>query len=333
MPRQARIDAPNALHHIIIRGIERRKIFRDNKDRDNFIERLDLVLTETGTPCYAWALIPNHVHLLLKTGNIPISTVMRRLLTGHAAYFNRRHRRHGKLFQSRYKSILCQEDSYLLELVRYIHLNPIRAKLLSNLKSLDKWAYCGHSTIMGKQSNLWQDAKYVLSLFGETLSSSRQNYRKYVEKGLDQGKRPELTGGGLIRSLGGWASAKMLRKSERMKSDERILGDGDFVKEVLKTAEEQYESRHLLQMKGYNLEKIADRVSQLTGVDPEGIWAKGKHPDTVQARSLLCYWACRDLGMKTTDLAELLGISQPSVSQSVRRGEKLCRKREWKLDA
>ena len=95
MPRKARIDAPGALHHIIVRGIDRCQIFRDNYDCDQYIERLGNILTDTDTPCYAWALIPNHFHLLLKTGLTPIATVMRRLLTGHAVYFNRRHRRHG----------------------------------------------------------------------------------------------------------------------------------------------------------------------------------------------------------------------------------------------
>jgi REP element-mobilizing transposase RayT len=123
MPRKARIDAPGALHHIIVRGIERRKIFYDDKDRNNLIKRLDAVLTNTQTPCFAWALIPNHFHLLLRTGTAPIATTMRRLLTGYAVSFNRRHRRHGQLFQNRYKSILCQEDTYLLELVRYIYWN------------------------------------------------------------------------------------------------------------------------------------------------------------------------------------------------------------------
>ena len=126
MPRQARIDGPGALHHIICRGIERRNIFKDNTDRDRFLERLGSVLQKTSTPCYGWALIPNHFHLLLKTGKEPIAQVMRRLLTGYAVTFNRRHRRCGRLFQNRYKSILCQENTYLLELVRYIHLNPIR---------------------------------------------------------------------------------------------------------------------------------------------------------------------------------------------------------------
>ena len=124
MPRQARIDTPGALHHIMVRGIERRKIFRDNKDKDNFVERLGSVIKDTSTSCYAWSLQSNHIHLLLRTGDNPISTVMGRLLTGYAVTFNRRYKRHGQLFQNRYKSILCQEDPYFIELVRYIHLNP-----------------------------------------------------------------------------------------------------------------------------------------------------------------------------------------------------------------
>lgn len=103
MPRKARIDAPGALHHIIVRSIERRKIIYSDEDRDNFLTRMGVVLTETATPCFAWALIPNHAHLFFRTGATPIATVMRRLLTGYAVSFNRRHRRHGQLFQRGWK--------------------------------------------------------------------------------------------------------------------------------------------------------------------------------------------------------------------------------------
>ena len=137
MPRKARIDAPNALHHIIVRGIERTDIFQDDKDREKFIDRLSTIIKETKTRCLAWALIPNHFHLLLKTGSVPITTVVRRLLTGYAQSFIRRHRRNGHLFQNRYKSILCQKEVYLLGLVRYIHLNPLRAGLCPIVSS---WA-------------------------------------------------------------------------------------------------------------------------------------------------------------------------------------------------
>ena len=177
MPRKARIDAPGALHHIIVRGIERRKIFYDDNDRDDFLDRLGFILTDTKTPCFAWALIPNHLHLLLRTGVTPIATVMRRLLTGYAVSFNRRHRRHGQLFQNRYKSILCQEDPYLLELVRYIHLNPLRAGLVSDLKKLDKHPYCGHSVVVGKRKHDWQVTEYTLKFFSSKYSIARRRYR------------------------------------------------------------------------------------------------------------------------------------------------------------
>ena len=147
MPRQARIDIPGALHHIICRGIERRRLFQDDKDRDDFLGRLGDILPETTTPCLAWALIPNHFHLLLVTGAVPIATVMRRLLTGYAVTHHRRHQRHGHLFQNRYKSILCQEEPYLLELVRYIHLNPLRAQIVTDLEELKAIGDTKHKAI------------------------------------------------------------------------------------------------------------------------------------------------------------------------------------------
>jgi REP element-mobilizing transposase RayT len=144
MPRQSRIDTSGALHHVIGRGIDRQKIFTDQNDYLLFLKRLADLLMETRTSCFAWALIPNHFHLLLRTGNVPISILMKRLLAGYAINFNRRHNRCGHLFQNRYKSILCREDVYLLELVRYIHLNPLRAKLVSEYGSLTGYPYCGH---------------------------------------------------------------------------------------------------------------------------------------------------------------------------------------------
>ena len=158
-------------------------MFDDNADRDFFVDRLGLVLSDSGTHCFAWALIPNHFHLLLKTGTTPIATVMKRLLTGYAMYYNRRHKRSGHLFQNRYKSILCQEDTYLLELVRYIHLNPLRAKLVEDMKGLDNYPYSGHSALLGKMAVLWQRKSYILGLFGDKVSPARCRYRELVESG------------------------------------------------------------------------------------------------------------------------------------------------------
>jgi putative transposase len=332
MPRKARIDAPGALHHIIVRGIERRKIFEDDTDRVNFLDRLGKVLSETGTKCFAWTLIPNHFHLLLRTGAYPISTVMRRLLTGHAMNFNRRHRRSGRLFQNRYKSILCQENTYLLELVRYIHLNPIRTGLVADIKVLDKYPFCGHSVIMGKKKKDWQDDTYVLKLFDKKRTTARRRYKMFVQKGIQEGKRPELTGGGLIRSSGGWSVIKTFRRANiHFKSDERILGDSDFVEKVLKDANESLEGRYHLKSKGYDIDKLSDKVAKIFSIKPEEIFQPGKQPIKVKARSLFCYWAVREFGFTMADLALKLNISQPAVSISVRRGERTASEHGYSL--
>jgi len=332
MPRKARIDAPGALHHIIIRGIEKRKIFEDDKDRNQFIKRLGNILTEAETPIYAWALIPNHLHLLLKTGLTPIATIMRRLLTGYAVYFNRRHRRHGHLFQNRYKSILCQEEPYFRELVRYIHLNPLRANLVEDIRALDKYPYSGHSAVVGKVKRDWHQIDYVLGFFGKRKSDARKAYRQFVKKGVLQGRRPDLTGGGLLRSVGGWAALSALRdEAVRVKGDERILGDSGFVEAVLKEANEQLERRYRLKAEGFDLYRVAERVAAVMKIPLELVWEKSRRPRVVDARDLLCFWASKELVMNKTDLAKHLKLTQPAVSIAVRRGEKIARENQYQL--
>jgi putative transposase len=324
MPRQARIDAPGALHHIIARGIERREIFRDEADRDDFLRRLGRIITQTQTQCYAWALIPNHFHLLLKTGNIPIATLMSRLLSGYAGSFNRRHHRSGHLFQNRYKSILCQEDIYLKELLRYVHLNPLRAGIVKTLGELDQYRYCGHSYLMGNCQNDWQETRSVLRLFGDRLSSARQSYHAFAEKGVDQGRRPDLIGGGLLRSAGGWQAVEALRKAGiHQKSDERMLGDGDFVESVLSKAKERLQRKYALACKGIGFEQLLEFVSDLTAIPVQDMAGPGKERQSVRARSLLCFWGVKELGISLTELAARLGISVPTVSVAVQRGMKI----------
>jgi REP element-mobilizing transposase RayT len=325
MPRKARIDAPGALHHIMARGIEGRPIYQDDNDRKDFTKRLAIIIDETETKCFAWALVPNHFHLLLKSSATPVSKVMLRLLTGYAVSYNLRHNRQGHLFQNRYKSILCQEDRYLLELVRYIHLNPIRANLVQDLKSLDNYKYCGHGTLMGKHKNEWQDVHGVLRLYGRNAAQSRREYKAFVSKGIAQGRRDDLTGGGLIRSVGGWKTVKAMRKAKLwQKSDERILGDGDFVEETLLASNELIEHKYSLQAQGYDLDKVADRVHELLGVKQSDIWAPGKEKYRVQARSLLCYWASRDLRISQIELSRKFKLSPATICKCVKRGEKIA---------
>jgi len=151
MARQARLDAVGILHHVMIRGIERRNIFRSDADRNDFIGRLSSLLPETKTVCYAWAFLPNHAHFLFRSGPSGMSFLMRRLLTGYVVSFNRRCRRTGQLFQNRCKSIICQEDAYFKELVRYIRLDPLRSNVVSSLSDLDRFPFTGHRALMGRK--------------------------------------------------------------------------------------------------------------------------------------------------------------------------------------
>lgn len=330
MPRKSRIDAADALHHVIARGIERRVIFRDDHDRDLFLDRLGVILNETKARCYAFALIPNHFHLLLKTGQAPLAQVMRRLLTAYAISYNRRHRRSGHLFQNRYKSILCQEESYFLELVRYIHLNPLRAGIVATSEDLEGFRYCGHGPILGRCTNSWQDVREVLRFFADETALARTRYRRFVEEGASTGRRNDLVGGGLIRSSGGWTNVMAMRRDNLFrKSDERILGDGDFVDRVLSDAQERMERRYHLQAMGFDIENIANHVCQLLAIGSAELFTSGKEPTKVIARSLFCYFAVRELGVSQSELSRHLNLSAAAVSMAVRRGEKLARERGY----
>ena len=389
MPRQPRLDAPGLLQHVMARGIERRKLFIDDKDRNSFLDRLAIVLEETQTQCYAWALIPNHFHLFLRTGPTPLSKTMRRLMTGYAVTFNKRHKRSGYLFQNRYKSVVCEEDSYLLELIRYIHLNPLRAKLVEDLKELDKYPWTGHSAILGrrknplvpearnkksamknqrtpnqKQKNLYpvkfmamksethltgavnsaypvksedhltgvknkslaeKTIEDVLLHFGETKKVARRKYRQFVKNGIDQGKRPEFQGGGLVRSSGGNKAGLLGRKKEeREKGDARILGSGDFVNEALMKAGEDWEKGEKKKMP---LAQLIRKVASHFDLKEASIISARRKGEISEARGIICYLAVNDLGYSAAEVAHALDLRRVSAGQCVTRGEKLLDKK------
>jgi hypothetical protein len=205
-------------------------------------------------------------------------------------------------------------------------------KLVTDIKTLDKYPFCGHAVIMGKKNLDWQDGAYVLKMFANKRSTARRRYKIFVQKGIREGKRPELTGGGLIRSSGGWSAIKSLRRANiHFKSDERVLGDSDFVERVLKAADESLERKYQLKSQGYNLDKLADRVAEIFSIKPQEIFQLGKQPLKVKARSLFCYWAVRELGLTMADLAPKLNISQPAVSISARRGERIASENGYSL--
>lgn len=322
MPRQARLDVPGALHHIMVRGINKANIFDDDEDKTRFLERLSQNVTEGKCSVYAWVLMTNHIHLLFKSGKDGISSVMRKLLTWYAQYYNHRHNRTGHLFENRYKSILCEEDNYLLALVRYIHLNPLRAELVKTMDELDRYPWSGHRAILGKSKYPWMDAEHVLAEFGSTRRKAIHAYRRFMEQGIDQGHVKELTGGGLIRSQGGWSQVQaMRRRGQKEEFDERILGAGHFVNTVLKEAEE----RQLRQIKhrrsGRTIQKIIEEECRKQGISPKELTGGSKRRKVAGTRSLIALRSRDELGLSSAEIARHVGVSTSGVTRSIERIE------------
>ncbi len=320
MPRGARLDAPGTLHHVILRGIEKQKIVKDDNDRENFLNRMGEIALDTDTSIYAWALMTNHAHILLRSGNISLPTFMRRFLSSYAVSYNRRHKRYGHLFQNRYKSIICEEDPYFMELVRYIHLNPLRADMVKNLAGLDMYRWSGHSVVMNWCRNDWQDREYVLQWFSRKEGEAKRLYRAFVKKGVEQGKRDDLIGGGLIRSMGGWSAVKAMRKSGiREGSDNRILGSGDFVSQVKSQAEEKIK----YQMSAEDLKKrIREEIEShclKEKISPDLLRSGSRLSPLPRIRKEIALILVNQYGISLAETARQLGISTSGVAQIIKR--------------
>jgi len=299
-------------------------------------------------------------------------------MTGYAVTFNLRHRRSGYLFQNRYKSVVCEEDPYLLELIRYIHLNPLRAKLVKDLKELDKYPWTGHSAILGRRKNpLLPDPpkrrsapsaegglsfslssgkgkkqqknpdnlvdpdcpvasengtgvqkrslaektiEDVLLHFGETKKVARRRYRQFVKNGIDQGKRPEFQGGGLVRSSGGNKAGLLGRKKEeREKGDARILGSGDFVSRTLHESNKAFEKQNLQRPP---IKAIIDEVISHFKISPIALFSGSRNGQVSKARAAISYLAVREAGYTQKEVSTGLNVSRIAVRNSLIRGEK-----------
>lgn len=320
MPRQARIDFPGALHHVIGRGIERKKIFGEKEDKEEFLRRLKENLSKSSMQCYAWCIMNNHFHLLLQTGKTGLAEFMRQLLTGYAIYYNYKHKRVGHLFQNRYKSIVCEEDEYLLPLIRYIHLNPVRIGEVSLGKLMD-YRWTGHKEMVGSEKDEVIKKDDVLGYFGETEEKARRVYLKFMAEGVDESK--DYEGGGLIRSAGGFDAVVRRRKDEREMYDERILGRGSFVEVVLdKIKEGDRRKRKIKDMK-----ELMERVSKYYRIDVEDIMGS-REKRVRDARSVVVYLGNVYLDRSITELGKLLGIKQSGASSSMKRGKEVCLNRE-----
>ena len=322
MPREARLDAPGTLHHVMARGIERANIFRTDEDRKDFLDRLAYQCQAEALKVYAWALIPSHFHLLVRTGNRPIFVSMRKILTGYAVNFNLRHQRRGHLFQNRYKSIVCEEDPYLLELTRYIHLNPLRVGIVRTMQELGRYPWAGHSAIVGRVKREWQDTEEILGYFGRRQRGALKGYVAFVGEGISLGRRSDLVGGGLLRSVRGWSEVLSIRRRGLGRvSDARILGSGEFVERVTEQAEEREKETLRLRRKVPDLAALVKEVARRQGLG-EGELRGGRRTRRVaKVMKLVCQLAVVKFGYTGASVARFLGVTTSLVNRYAASGE------------
>jgi REP element-mobilizing transposase RayT len=302
----------------MVRGIERRPIVRDDADRADFVRRVAALVEVDALMVYAWALLPNHAHLLVRTRARPLARAMRSLLTGYAGAFNRRHQRAGHLFQNRYKSVVVEEEPYLVELVRYIHLNPLRAGLVPDLRTLARYPWTGHSALLGTIPRPWQETPTILHQFGPSPRRAQAAYRTFVAEGIPQGRRPDLQGGGLVRSLGGWVAVAALRRGrEGYAADERVLGTSAFVEHLRArvAAHAAGAPRRL------PLDELLRAVAVAGGLPLAALAGTGRAPRVARAREGAAYLWCRLAGQSGRVLSAALGLSHQAVYAAARRGE------------
>lgn len=326
MPRQARLDTPGALHHIIIRGINNSPIFIDDQDRFKFLTRLEQNVLETKSSVYAWVIMETHVHLLVRSGLKGISTLMRKLLTWYAQYYNRRHARRGHLFENRFKSILCEEERYFLALVRYIHLNPIRAGVVSTMEELDRYPWSGPWMVIGEDDYPWLDRAYILEQFAKSKKKAMQAYYKFVQEGWDEGHRSDLTGGGLVRSRGGWSQVLALRRrGESESADERILGSGEFVDQVLQEVGERQLRQIKLRRRGGSIEEIIREECRKRKVSEQELRMGSRRRRVSEVRAIIAHRSRTELGISGAEIARYLGVNTSSINRALAKMDEIIK--------
>jgi hypothetical protein len=204
--------------------------------------------------------------------------------------------------------------------VRYIHLNPIRANMVQAMKDLDRYRWSGHAAIVGKVDYAWMDCDYVLRWFGGKVKDARISYREFVKKGIEQGRRPELVGGGLIRSLGGWSIVKAIRKAGVMElSDDRILGSGEFVQKLIDEADEnsrrQFKGKEYI-LKAKNFVKEECRRQKISyGAMTDG----SRNRSVTKARAEIAQKLLNKYGLTKAESARQLGVSTSAISKHLSR--------------
>jgi REP element-mobilizing transposase RayT len=290
MARLPRIDFPGALYHVLSRGNHSQKIFRTPADYAQYCQLVAQYQARYRFHLYAYVLMPTHVHLLVETGRTPLAKIVQGLHQSYTHYFNRRYDLRGHLFQGRYKALLCQKDAYLLELVRYLHLNPVRAGLV---RTPEAYRWSSHRIYLTGHSQGGVTIEPVLPRFGRSRPRAVEEYRRFIQAGRPQGHRSDLY----------------------QVTDQRILGDEEFVTAVARKVQQAGPPRPVQ----VSLSEVAAAVSQATGIPQDLLLATGRGRAAAQARALVAHLAREVADIPLTATAQYLRRDQATLSLGVRK--------------
>ena len=295
MARKPRIHFPEALYHGIARGNRRQGIFLDEKGLQRFLTYLSDYKNRFRFRLYAYALLKNHLHLLIEVEEIPLSRIMQSLLFAYESYYNRRYGEVGHLFQGRHKAILCDQDVYLLELVRYLHLNPVRADMV---KRPEDYRWAGHLSYLGRGTPPLIDEEFVLDQFGGNRSLARQRYRRFIWEGVRSGHEERYY----------------------QVKDQRYLGEEDFIGRVEREIGEAGSWVY-----AFPLEVLSREVCRAKGVEEDKLYTATRQRDGTQGRTVVGYLARRTAGFTVREIADYFKRSAVTIGEGIIKVEERVR--------
>lgn len=293
MGRRPRLHYPGALYHVISRGNRREKIFRSRADFQQFQSLLREIRGQHGFTLYAYVLMPNHFHLLIEVAEKPLSKVMQSLLYRYTRHYNQRYHQVGHLFQGRYKAIVCDKESYLLELVRYLHLNPVRARLV---RDPSDYPWSSHRAYLGDRDGVGIAVEEILSYWSKRKKQAVAAYEQFALDRIEQGHREDYY---------------------RVK-EQRYLGDEEFVEKVERRVE-RVEQMFPIRM---TVEEIVDRIGREYGKTAREILGRGRGRTEAELRAIVCYVGREIGGLKLTQAAKVFARDISALSMVVKKLEK-----------
>jgi putative transposase len=292
MARKPRIEYEGAFYHVITRGNQRQRVFKGSDDFQKYINLLAFYKERYKYSLYAYVLMSNHLHLLIETRTIPLSKILQGINQSYTMYFNRKYKTVGHLFQGRCKVILCDKDAYLLSLIKYIHLNPVRANIA---KAAGEYRWSSHRSYDKQKNNDLVDTDQVLRMFSEDKSQARKLYRAHIDDSIE------------------------VKKEDIYKTvSQRILGEEKFVDKVMEKIDERFENKR--KHHEYSLKKIVETIGKMRGITLKQLREKSKNRERLTVRKLASL-AAREFGYKGKEIAFYLQKDPSVITRYFKEGE------------